>query len=37
MENNLPEGLTMFAFPTSHQRKLRTFNSLERLNREIRR
>lgn len=37
MESNLPEGLTVFAFPSSHQRKLRTANGLERLNREIRR
>jgi transposase-like protein len=37
MEKNIPEGLTVFAFPTSHQRKLRTTNGLERLNREIHR
>jgi putative transposase len=37
MEKNIPEGLTVFAFPVSHQRKLRTSNSLERLNREIHR
>jgi putative transposase len=37
VEKNLPEGLTVFAFPASHQRKLRTSNCLERLNREIRR
>jgi len=37
MEKNVPEGLTVFAFPTSHQRKLRTTNGLERLNREIHR
>jgi putative transposase len=35
MENNLPEGLTVFAFPETHRRRLRTNNSLERLNREI--
>lgn len=35
MEKNLPEGLTVFAFPEAHRRKLRTNNSLERLNREI--
>jgi putative transposase len=35
MEHNLPEGLTVFAFPEAHRRKLRTNNSLERLNREI--
>jgi hypothetical protein len=37
MEKNVPEGLTVFGFPTSHQRKLRTTNGLERLNREIHR
>lgn len=37
MEKNVPESLTVFAFPVSHQRKLRTSNCLERLNREIRR
>jgi transposase-like protein len=35
MENNIPEGLTVFAFPETHRRKIRTNNSLERLNREI--
>ena len=37
IEKNVPEGLTVFAFPPSHQRKLHTTNGLERLNREIRR
>ena len=37
MENNIPEGLTVFAFPSGHQRKLRTSNPIERFNREIRR
>jgi putative transposase len=37
IEKNIPEGLTVFDFPPSHQRKLRTTNGLERLNREIRR
>jgi transposase-like protein len=35
MEHNIPEGLTVFTFPEAHRRKLRTNNSLERLNREI--
>ncbi|MCZ7550572.1 MAG: IS256 family transposase [Anaerolineales bacterium] len=35
METNLPEGLTVFAFPEAHRRKLRTNNTQERLNREI--
>lgn len=37
MEANIPEGLTVFAFPSAHQRRLRTSNGLERLTREIRR
>jgi transposase-like protein len=35
METNLPEGLTVFAFPETHRRQLRTNNPQERLNREI--
>jgi len=37
LEANIAEGLTIFAFPPSHQRLLRTTNGLERLNQEIRR
>jgi transposase-like protein len=37
MENSVPEGLTVFAFPSNRQRKLRTTNGLERLSREIHR
>jgi len=37
MEQNIPEGLTVFSFPVSHHQRIRTTNSLERLNREIRR
>ena len=37
MEENLPEGLMVFAFPPAHWRLLRTTNGLERLNQEIRR
>ncbi len=37
MEENLPEGLTVFAFPAEHRRRIRTTNMLERLHREIRR
>jgi len=37
MEENLPEGLTVFAFPEAHRRLIRTTNGLERLSREIRR
>lgn len=35
LEHNIPEGLTVFAFPAAHQRRLRTSNSLERVNREL--
>lgn len=35
LEKSIPEGLTVFAFPTTHQRRLRTSNSLERVNREL--
>jgi transposase-like protein len=37
LENNVPEGLTVFDFPAEHRRRLRTNNCLERLNREIKR
>lgn len=37
MEANVPEGLTVFELPTTHQRRLRTTNALERLNQEIKR
>jgi putative transposase len=37
LESNIPEGLTVFSFPVSHRRRLRTTNSLERLCREIKR
>ena len=37
MEANVPEGLTAFALPSSHRRRLRTTNMLERINREIER
>ena len=37
MEVNIPEGFTAFAFLKSHQRRLRTSNSLERLSQEIKR
>jgi len=34
---NVAEGLTVFAFPPAHRRRLRTSNLLERLNKEIKR
>lgn len=37
LEANVPEGLTVFDFPTEHRRRLRTNNGLERLNRELKR
>ena len=37
MEDNLPQGFTVFSLPTSHQRKLRTSNALERVNQELKR
>jgi transposase-like protein len=37
LEANLAEGFTVFSFPTKHSRFIRTTNSLERVNREIRR
>ena len=36
-EENLPEGFTVFGFPATHRRRLRTTNLVERLNEEIRR
>jgi len=37
LEANVPQGLTIFALPVSHRRRLRTSNMLERLNEEIKR
>lgn len=37
LEENLPEGFAMFAFPEPHRRLLRTTNGVERVNREVRR
>lgn len=36
-EQALPEGLTVYAMPAEHRRRLRTTNALEGLNKEIRR
>ena len=35
LEDNVDEGLTVFDFPRSWWRRIRTINGLERLNREI--
>jgi transposase-like protein len=37
MEEAIPEGLTVFALPSAHWKKMRTSNMLERLNKEIKR
>lgn len=37
MEENLPEGLTVFELPAKHRKRMRTSNSLERLHEEINR
>jgi len=37
MEDQLAEGFTVFDFPVDHRRFIRTTNSLERVNKEIRR
>ena len=37
LEENLAQGFTVFDFPLEHRRTIRTTNSLERINREIRR
>jgi len=37
LEENLAEGFTIFDFPLEHRRSIRTTNSLERINKEIRR
>jgi transposase-like protein len=37
LEENLPLGLTVFALPVAHQKRMRTSNALERVNQEIKR
>ena len=37
METNLPEGLTVMAFPAAQRQRLRTVNALERFSQELRR
>lgn len=37
LDESLPEGLTVFAFPEPHRRLLRTTNGVERVNREVKR
>lgn len=37
MEENLPQGFTVFALPAAHQKRMRTSNALERVNMELKR
>jgi putative transposase len=37
MEESLPQGFAVFAFPIEHRRRLRTTNPLERINMELKR
>lgn len=37
MEENLPEGFTVFELPREHRRRMRTSNPLERVNMELKR
>jgi len=37
LEQNAPEGLTVFSFPLSHRRRIRTVNMLERVSQEVKR
>ncbi len=37
MEQNIPQGFTVFMLPDAMRRRLRTTNMIERLNREIER
>ncbi len=37
MERNVPQSLTVLVLPVAHQKRLRTSNSLERANQEIKR
>ena len=37
LEDNLPEGFTVFDLPATHRRRMRTSNPLERVNMELKR
>lgn len=37
LEANIPEGLTVFAFPVAHRRLIQTTNGVERVRREVHR
>ena len=37
LEENLPQGFTVFTLPAAHQQRMRTSNALERVNQERKR
>jgi len=37
LEENIPQGLTVFSLPEAHRRRLRTTNGLERIHKEVKR
>ena len=37
MDENLPQGFTVFTLPATHQQRMRTSNALERVNQELKR
>ena len=37
MEENIPQGFTVFSLPAAHQRRMRTSNAIERVNQELKR
>ena len=37
MEENLPQGFTVFTLPAAHHKRMRTSNALERVNQELKR
>jgi transposase-like protein len=37
MEHNLPQGFAVYALPTTHHRRMRTSNAIERVNQELKR
>ena len=37
VEENIPDGLTVFSLPEGHRKRMRTTNMLERQNRELKR
>ena len=37
MEQNLPQGFTVYTLPTAHHRRMRTSNAIERVNQELKR